>query len=167
MTNNLITLSRMDEKADSLVITQFSLSELILEGVRQFEAPIYAGNKTLNVNIEEGVEFSGDKKAIQQLISVLLDNALKYSNKCGHIDVSLSTRGKAKKIEITNTVDFIEKGAHNRLFDRFYRSDASRNSSTGGTGIGLSIAKAVATAHNGKITASSSDSKSFTVTVIF
>ncbi|WP_415929198.1 ATP-binding protein [Zhenpiania hominis] len=69
-------------------------------------------------------------------------------------------------MRVFNTAESVETENLSRLFDRFYRSDASRNSETGGYGIGLSIAKAVAQAHKGKISASSEDGNSFTVVVV-
>lgn len=103
----------------------------------------------------------------EQLFSVLLDNALKYSRPKGKISVALQPHKHSIRLEVFNTTDFIEREQLPRLFDRFYRMDPSRSSETGGHGIGLSIAKAVVLAHGGEITASSQDERSLTVTVIF
>ena len=67
-------------------------------------------------------------------------------------------------LRVTNTVDEIKKGNNEVLFERFYRADSSRNSSTGGHGIGLSVAKAIVLAHKGKITAFSPDGRSLVIT---
>ena len=112
------------------------------------------------------MSYYGDEKAVTQLISILLDNALKYSDEKGRISLKAFPKGKGVCIEVYNTAESVDASRLDRLFDRFYRADASRNSQTGGYGIGLSIAKAVAEAHKGKISASSSDGKSLTITVV-
>ena len=80
----------------------------------------------------------------------------------GKIRVRLSLKHRSKKAELTlwNTVDEITQGAHDELFERFYRPDSSRNSKTGGSGIGLSIVKSIVEAHHGKVSATSKDGKS-------
>lgn len=99
------------------------------------------------------------------LFSILLDNALKYSDAHGNIYFLLEQRGKNLFLSVYNTAESIEKETIPYLFDRFFRTDKSRNSQTGGHGIGLSIAKAIVQAHNGKIHASSDDEKSLVITV--
>ncbi|MBR6788547.1 MAG: GHKL domain-containing protein, partial [Clostridia bacterium] len=95
---------------------------------------------------------------------LLLDNAIKYSSHGGEIRLTMSS-GKTKEIILTNPVDQIQQGNLSYLFDRFYRADSSRNSEGGGHGIGLSVAKAIVTAHKGKITAQSQDGKSIKFTI--
>lgn len=108
----------------------------------------------------------GDPSQIERLFSVLLDNALKYSRPEGKISVALQPHKHSIRLEVFNTTDFIEKEQLPRLFDRFYRMDPSRSSETGGHGIGLSIAKAVALAHGGEIAAASQNEHSLKVSVI-
>lgn len=112
------------------------------------------------------LHFLGDEKAIRQMISVLLENALKYSDEGGNISLKAEKRGRNIIIRVFNTAESVETENLSLLFDRFYRSDVSRNSKTGGYGIGLSIAKAVMQAHKGKISVSSEDGRSFTVVVV-
>lgn len=100
------------------------------------------------------------------MMALLLDNAMKYSSDHGSIRLTLKTSGKNRILTIWNTVDEIEKGNLNVLFERFYRMDASHNSKTGGFGIGLSVVYAIVTAHKGKITAKSEDGKSIVFTVV-
>lgn len=100
------------------------------------------------------------------MMALLLDNAMKYSSDHGSIRLTLKISGKNRILTIWNTVDEIEKGNLNVLFDRFYRVDASHNSKTGGFGIGLSVVGAIVTAHKGKITAKSEDGKSIVFTVV-
>lgn len=94
----------------------------------------------------------GDEENIRKLVSILLDNALKYSDENGRIQLTLEKKGKHVQLTVSNTTqDKLNKEQLTHLFDRFYRMDASRNSETGGYGIGLSIAQAVVQMHKGTI----------------
>lgn len=166
LTEKLVFLSRMDEENTSLETTDFSISDAIEETAQPFEAIAAAQNKTFIVNIEKNIYFHGDEALIRQLISLLLDNAMKYSNERGTIELNFRKNGKNREITVKNTVTEIKPGKLDILFERFYRADLSRNSETGGYGIGLSAAKAIVAAHKGKIHARSSDGKSVTFNVI-
>lgn len=166
LTEKLIFLSKMEEESTVLNTSQFSLSCAAKEIVDSFEAVAETKGKILTMNISQNIIYNGDKEAIQRLFSILLDNAIKYSDKNGRINFSLYQSGKYREIKVYNTVDFIEKGKHDELFERFYRKDSSRNSKTGGYGIGLSSAKAIVTAHKGKISACSEDGKSIVFTIL-
>lgn len=165
LTNDLIYLSRMEEEKIKLCTIDFPISDLVSETAQSFQAVAKMQNKNFSLNIEPMLTINGDEKAINQLISILLDNALKYSPESGDINVILKKQGKAIILEVYNTTENISKNDLEHIFDRFYRADKSRNSQTGGYGIGLSIAKAVVTAHKGKITASSTDGNSLIITV--
>ena len=83
-----------------------------------------------------------------------MDNAVKYSPEGGRIAVRLEQEIRSLKLSVSNTtVHPVEKDQLNRLFDRFYRMDQSRNSSTGGYGLGMSIAQSIVAVHKGKIRA--------------
>lgn len=157
LTNKLVFLSRMDEESKKTVMSEFSLSEVAEEAVKPYYALCAAQNKSLDVSIAPNVSYTGDVKMIGELIALLMDNAVKYSSKEGNIRFSLESVGKAKKIVVSNATDGVPKGDLSMLFERFYRLDASRNSETGGHGIGLSVAKAIVELHKGKITANSPD----------
>ena len=90
----------------------------------------------------------------------MLDNAVKYTNERGRIDVTLGKKKNRIYLSVFNTTEYISKEQTSRLFDRFYRTDISRNSQTGGYGLGLSIAAATADSHKGKIMAETEDEKS-------
>ena len=87
------------------------------------------------------------------MVSVLLDNALKYSPDGGSISLTARRSGKRTELTVSNTVPAAGRIDTSRLFDRFYRADESHSDTVSGTGIGLSIAKATAEAHGGKISA--------------
>ena len=167
LTDKLVFLSRMDENGNKINRAEFNLSNAVEEVASDFLPLAKASGKTLELNISPDVKYNGDEALLGRLTSLLLDNAFKYSNDSGTISVSLTSRGNEKKLVFFNTVDEIEKGNLSVLFERFYRPDKSRNSSTGGHGIGLSVAQAIVTAHMGRITAKSKDGKSveFTVTL--
>ena len=119
----------------------------------------------MTIDIAENVDIFGDKSAIQQMLSVLLDNAVRYSNDEGEIKFSVCSKKNKACIEVYNTCDYDTPPDVNLLFDRFYRPDSSRNSETGGNGVGLAIARAVTEAHGGTIKAICPDGKSMTIKV--
>jgi len=148
----LVTLSRLDEEQPFPEKTDFSLSEAIWELSEPVAAAAKAQKKEYTFYIQEGIMLHGDRNAIQQMVSILLDNALKYSEEEGSIRLEVQKHQKKVKITVCNTCSPLDKKHLDKLFDRFYRPDESRSGKTGGTGIGLSIAKATAEAHGGKIT---------------
>ncbi len=152
LVKNLLTLSRMDEERMHVVYSDFDLSKTISEAASSFEAIASSKGKKYRVDIEDNIHITGDKNSITQLASLLLDNAMKYSSENGSIHVSLS-RDKNILFEVSNTCDSIPSGNLDRLFDRFYRADSSRSRDTGGYGIGLSVARAIAQSHGGDIEA--------------
>ena len=107
----------------------------------------------------------GDKAAVHKMLSVLLDNALRYSTPEGDIKFTLKKKHSKSEIVVYNTCDYEKPPEVDKLFDRFYRPDDSRSTLTGGTGVGLAIAKAVTEAHGGKIKAICPDGKSMTIKV--
>lgn len=166
LTEKLVFLSRMDEDNVKVLMTEFSLSETVQEVVLQFENMAFCQNKNYAYNIAPNITVKGDVSLIGQLLFILLENAFKYSDEKGNIQVDLFESGKDKKIIVKNTSDYIDAKNLDKLFDRFYRSDKSRNSETGGFGIGLSIAKSIVNLHKGKISAVSHDGKTIEFVVV-
>ena len=152
LVKNLLTLSRMDEERMRVVYSDFDMSSVVKETAVSFEALAETGNKDYRMDIEDGIHITGDKNSINQLVSLLLDNAIKYSSDNGSINIMLS-KDRNIVLEVSNTSDCIPSGNLDRLFDRFYRADSSRSRETGGYGIGLSVARAIATSHGGTIEA--------------
>ncbi len=166
MTNALVYLSRMEEAEHHLQMVDFPLSDVVAETAQSFQALATAQGKTLELKIQPMLSFYGDAKAFRQLTSILLDNAIKYSGEDGRIQLFLYRKGNTLRLEVQNTSAPIPPEQLTQLFDRFYRADKSRNSETGGFGIGLSIAKAIVTAHKGTIQASMPDASSLLISVV-
>ena len=149
LTNDLIYLSRMEKAKNGMPMIDFPLSDVTEEVADSFVMMAKAQNKKFTSSIEPYLTLHGDEKSIRQLISVLLDNALKYADPEGVISLELEKKGRNIRLSVYNTTAHISQEDTAHLFERFYRSDKSRNSDTGGYG----IASAVVTAHKGKITA--------------
>lgn len=157
LVKNLLMLSKMDEGNMKMSFVDFDMSKTVRETAGSFKAVAETQNKIFILEVQEGLKLCGDESSIQQLVSTLVDNALKYSDVNGTIKVTLTSYKKGFKLEVINTTDMdkvaLSKDNLNKLFDRFYRADSSRSRDTGGYGIGLSIAKSIVEAHHGKISA--------------
>ena len=154
LTNDLVFLSRMEESEHILPFIDFPFSEVVNETALSFHGLAQRQGKELHCQIPPMLTLCGNEKSIRQLVSILLDNALKYSPVNAKISLTVEEQSKYIVLSVTNaTTQTIEKEQLKLLFDRFYRVDASRNSKTGGHGVGLSIAKAIVDAHHGKIQA--------------
>ena len=165
LTNDLVMLSKMEEAAHTLQKVEIPLSDLVAETAASFRAPAAARRQTLKLNVEPGVTVKASPDAVRQLVSILMDNAVKYTPADGEITVEMRQHRRQAEISVRNpTAEPVDEKALTRVFDRFYRTDASRNSETGGHGIGLSVAKAVTEAHGGEISAATTDGHDFCVT---
>ncbi|MCM1102465.1 MAG: HAMP domain-containing histidine kinase [Clostridium sp.] len=170
LTEQMVTLSRLEEQEKSAFV-ECDLSGIVAETAEMFEPLVSAAGKTLSLRIEPGIRRPGDEEKLRQMISLLLDNALKYASAQGEIRLYLEPERKGGRARLTlwNAVDEasgIRAGRQDVLFERFYRLDASRNSDTGGSGIGLSVVKAIAELHGGKAAAKSEDGRSITFTIL-
>lgn len=165
LTNDLVFLSQMEEDQRSATMMTFSMSELVTSSVDSFRSATKAEGKVLTSTIDSDVIVFADEKMIRQLLSVLLDNALKYSDDGGNINVSLTHAKSAAVLEVSNTAPMGSLEHVDRWFDRFYQGDKSRTHSRQGFGIGLSVAQAVVTANGGRIQASVRDGNTLVMTV--
>ncbi len=167
LTEDLVMLSRIEEAEHSAPKIDFPISEVVEEAACDFKALAQAENKELLCRIEPLLTLKGDSKSIRQLVSILHDNAMKYSLRDTAIRLSLTRQGRSIQLAISNMTErIVDADQLKYVFDRFYRMDSSRSSETGGYGIGLSIAKAIVTSHGGKIKAYTEDGKSFAVNVM-
>ena len=165
LTESLILLSRMEEKHTPDHMIEFPLSDLAEETLASFQALAKTRNKEITGKIQPMLSMRGDEKAIRRLISILLDNAVKYSEKDGRISLTLEKQKNSVCLTVFNTTPCISRENLEHLFDRFYRTDKSRNSQTGGYGLGLSIAAAIVNAHRGRYSASTEDEHSLKITI--
>jgi two-component system sensor histidine kinase CiaH len=166
LTNSLIQLSRMEEQPQVEKI-EFPVSDVVEETVETFQVLAKTQNKSLSSQIQPMLSMSGDEKAIRQLVTILMDNAVKYSDNGGRIELALQKQKNSIQLSVFNTANYISRENLPNFFDRFYRADQSRNSKTGGYGLGLSIASAIVAAHRGKIGATTQDEKSLLIMVTF
>lgn len=156
LTEDLIYLSRMEEAQPRLQFLEFPISDVVEEMAQSFLAPARSQDKKLEIEVKPMISCNGDEKAVRQLVSILMDNALKYAPPGGHLTLRLERQGRTVVLTVSNTTIYpVDKESLEHLFDRFYRADQSRNTQTGGYGLGLSIAKSIVSAHRGKIRAES------------
>ena len=167
LTKDLVFLSKMEEPDRQLVKVDFPVSDLVSETAASFAAVAQAQKKEYQINVQPSLTLNGAPEEIRRLTSILIENAMKYSPEGGNVKVDLEMQKKNIVLSVFNTtMEPMAQQDLSRLFERFYRTDASRNSETGGHGIGLSIAKAITENHGGKITASTSGGSDFCITVV-
>ena len=166
LTDKLVFLSRMDEENQKIEIREFNLSELICEAIEPYENIATSKGFSFSFDCQSNIVYKGNEEMLSQAIALLMDNALKYTNEQGQISISLKKTVKGIELRFKNTADSVKEGNNNEIFERFYRSEQSRNSKTGGHGIGLSVVKAIISAHKGKISAYSSDGKSMEFLIV-
>ena len=140
----------------------FDLSELVLKNLLMMEPLAYERNLKIKTDIESSVNYYGNTSQIKELITILLDNSLKYSKKDSEITVCLKSKGSQITFSVNNFGKVIDSKDLKKIFDRFYRLDDSRVRTTGGYGLGLSIAESIIKNHGGKIWAESSDNEGTT-----
>ncbi len=168
LTNDLIFLSRMEESETQMHMIEFPLSDVVSEVAASFSALAKTQNKQLFSEIQPMLSIRGNDRSIEQLVGLLLDNAIKYSPEGTPILLKAERQNRTVVLSVVNqSVYPIRKEELNHLFDRFYRADPSRNTQTGGYGIGLSMAKAIVNAHNGKIVAKPEDNNCLRITASF
>jgi len=162
----LLFLARTDAQQPTLNKQIFSISSALMQTVAQFEAAATAKElslETQTANIPAGAY--GDEARIKQVISILLDNAIRHTPAGGKITAYLSQSDTRTYLTVTDTGEGIEKKHIAKIFNRFYQIDTSRN--TGSSGLGLAIAKSIVEGHAGSITANSTPGAGTTFTVEF
>lgn len=169
LTERLVFLARMDEGSAGFTMAAIDLSEAMQKAAAPFESVAVSRGKRLSMSIASGVRAHADAAAVAQVVELLLDNATRYASEGSVIELSLRavSRGAGKgaaELVVANAVDELLEGDLDRLFDRFYRADVSRSSKTGGSGVGLSVVRAIAEAHGGSASVTGHDHQiTFTV----
>lgn len=166
LTAQLTNLARLDEQGEKLPMEEFDLSGQVEDVAASFRLLAENQGLTLDTDIPAGIVCTGNAPMLEELCSILLDNAVKYTTPGGTIFLSLRKKGRRVLLCCENPAQGLTPGSQKQLFDRFYRGDASRGGEQKGYGIGLSMAEAIVDAHRGKIEAESPDGERFVITII-
>ena len=164
LVEDMLTLSRA-ESGRAAPFAPLDLSDLVTDAALRFEPVAFEAGHPLQYDIQNGASLSGDRQQLDQLLDILLDNAVKYAAKDAPIRLTLDISGKNVVLAVENPGDPIPPDKLPHLFDRFYRLDDARTGA-GGFGLGLAIAQQIVRRHKGAITAAS-DARAtrFTVTL--
>lgn len=161
--SGLLDLSKLEEDASKESYKEENLSKIVEKTALVFEAVAFEQGITIETDIEDGITLNCSKDEIEKLVSTLLDNAIKHSDKETAVSIRLSKSKSLVNIQITNKGEPIAQGDEEKIFERFYRADKSRSRSENRYGLGLAIAKRIVINHGGSIKASS-DRKTGTTT---
>ncbi len=172
LVEELLELARTDESSAGtsgvMQSVDIDFSELVESAALEFDAIAFEHGCTIEDDVDEGIHVTGDPEWLSRLAKILIDNACKYSRPESPITVRLSHNAKRCTLSVNNKGQTIDPEDLAHIFDRFYRTDKarSRDAHTGGFGLGLAIAKGIATSHNGTISATSTDEDGTTFTVV-
>lgn len=153
--SKLLDLAK-SERMEEIVLVNNNLSKTIELSLLTFEGRAFEKDIKFSYEIEDNINILMDEDSIKELVEILLDNAIKHSKKNGSIKVSLKKDSQVTLL-VQNEGDPIPKGEEEKIFERFYRVDKSRNRKDNRYGLGLAIAKNIVLSHKGKIKASSLD----------
>jgi len=145
---NLITLAKMDEEQRP-VFSSFSLSDAVYDTAKSFENLIHSRGRIITFDIAENIFCPGDESRLRQVVSILMDNAVKYCDENGKITVRLRS-DRQIHLQVINDFHNAADCDFDKVFERFYRADKARKSD-GSYGLGLSIAKSIVELHKGNI----------------
>ncbi|QNK59892.1 cell wall metabolism sensor histidine kinase WalK [Paenibacillus sp. PAMC21692] len=167
LVNGLLTLAQSDSEGLELQLRPVRLDDLTRGVAKQFLPLAAMKNILLSVYLPEESTISGDEERLQQLLMILLDNAIKYTLHGGKVRASCKKTASGVELKIQDTGPGIPREELPFIFERFYRGDKTRNRTEGGTGLGLSIAQWIVTRHGGKIEADSVLHKGTTIVMTF
>ena len=149
LVGQLLDLARTENVTPQMECIDFS--RLVAGETLPFESVAYEKGLELNSNIVNGVYVEGNSTQLKQIVSILLDNAIRHSKEQGEVRLTLAKEHRFAKLSVTNKGDEIPAEQREQIFERFYRIDAARNSENKHYGLGLAIAKAIVTSHGGHI----------------
>ena len=152
LVESLLELARVDNGAVRAAFEELDLTALVADELLPFEPLFFEGGLTLESQLEEGLRISGSDRHLRQVLTILLDNALRYSPENAAVRVALTRQGSSALLTVTNP-GFLTKEQCRSIFRRFYRADPARTA--GGSGLGLAIAQGIAADHGGKLWADS------------
>lgn len=154
---NLLTLAKLEDDNKDIIKSNLNLSKLVLFQALTYESLMFEQNLNLETLIDDDIHFKCNEEEIKELLSILIDNAIKHSFKNENIKVSLKETKNSVILKVENKGKEIPKGEEEKIFERFYRLDKSRNRNENRYGLGLAIAKKIAQNNNANITAKSED----------
>lgn len=150
LVRSLITLAKMDEE-EKPVFSLFHLSDAVFDTAKSFEGLLHSRGRLLSLDIAENIRYNGDESRLRQVVSILMDNAVKYCDEKGKVTVKLF-RDRQVRLQVINDFSDAENCELDKVFERFYRADRARTPD-GSYGLGLSIAKSIVELHRGQIRA--------------
>lgn len=151
LTQDLLSLAKMEESPETKIKEKFSMTNLVEETVGFFSENIAEKQIVLQTDFQPGVMIHSNREQVARLVSILMDNASRYTQTGGHIEATLMQAGKEAIFLVSNTAENLENLQVDKVFDRFYRGDDARTQKSGGSGIGLSAAHAIVQALKGAI----------------
>jgi len=165
LVDNLLFLAKADDTELSVTLSKVNLSDIAISSALAFESVAFERGVLLATSeIAADIYISGNEAQLKQLIGILLDNAVKYSEEKGVVTLSLETRQSKAALTVHNQGSYMAAADLEHVFDRFYRADKSRSAE--GYGLGLAIAKSIVDAHGGKISVRSDAVHGTTFTVM-
>jgi heavy metal sensor kinase len=156
---SLLTISRLDVGEAKLDRVRLNLSDLAASTAVEMGVLAQEKSITVSTSIEDGVYIEGDRTHVQQVIVNLVDNAIKYTQDGGRVEVRVQSEENNAVLEVSDNGVGIPAHAVPHVFERFYRADKARARASGGAGLGLSIVKAICAAHGAEITVSSEEGR--------
>jgi signal transduction histidine kinase len=154
---NLLAISRLDAGEVKMDKTALDIGELASSTVDQMKLLAEEKSITLGSNVAADIFVEGDRPRLQQVLVNLIANAIQYTEEGGQVEVTVRSEGTTAVLEVSDNGAGISADALPHLFERFYRADKARSRNSGGAGLGLSIAKAICTAHGAEIKVSSEE----------
>lgn len=152
LVNKLLILAKVESGDDRSSYENIDFSKSVRGAAMPFESVAFEKGKNLNIDVETGIQLYGDRYAINQLVAILVDNAIKHTEENGTIEVKAKSNRGTRILVVSNTGAPIPEEDRERIFERFYRGDKSRNRSSRRYGLGLAIAKIIVEQHKGTIT---------------
>ena len=167
LVNEMLELAQVEagQEKQSVPHEPVDFSDLVDGETLLFDSVALERNCVFDCSVEEGLQVLGNEQQLHKMVATLVENAFKYVNEGGTIDISLRKAGKNAVLAVRNTGSTISEADLPHIFDRFYRTDKARTSGAGGFGLGLAIAREIARSHDGDITCTSTDADGTTFTV--
>jgi signal transduction histidine kinase len=165
LVSQLLTLARADAGTTPFAFTEVALDELVEDVGKQARVLTDKKGLQLDVRVDGPVRVRGDEVRLRELLFILLDNAIKFTEAEGKVALTLAADGGKAVLRVTDSGGGIPPEALPHIFDRFYRADKARSRAEGGAGLGLAIAKWIVEGHRGSIKAESDPGRGTTLTV--